>query len=428
MARILVATVPLTGHVHPMLLVVRTLVERGHAVSWYAASKFAPKIEAVGATFVPMRTARDWNDANVEEALPELRGTRGLARVRAQLDAMFIAPAAAQLRDLVEVADRQDIDVVLADQAHLGAMFLAEKCGLPWAELGISALGLPSVDTAPFGTARPPARGAYDRFANRFLRWLVDHVLFRATNRAYRDARRAAGLAPAGSYFDIVSPDLYLQPTVPSFEYPRRDLPAQVKFIGPLVPPPSEASLPIWWSEMLAARDRGTPIVLVSQGTLATDPRELIRPSLDGLASANVMTIVTNPEPIEAPANARVAPYVPYQSLLPHVAVMVTNGGYGGVQMALAAGVPLVVAGASEEKPEIAARVAWSGTGIDLRTGRPRARDVRAAVDRILARTSYAQKARAIAKEMKEYRAPQLAALEIESLVSRRRGSAKAVA
>jgi hypothetical protein len=42
---------------------------------------------------------------------------------------------------------------------------------------------------------------------------------------------------------------------------------------------------------------------------------------------------------------------------------MVTNGGYGGVQQALANGVPLVVAGDSEDKPEVAARVRWSGTG-----------------------------------------------------------------
>jgi UDP:flavonoid glycosyltransferase YjiC (YdhE family) len=36
---------------------------------------------------------------------------------------------------------------------------------------------------------------------------------------------------------------------------------------------------------------------------------------------------------------------------------MVTNGGYGGVQMALAHAVPLVVAGAKEDKPEVAGRV-----------------------------------------------------------------------
>ena len=46
---------------------------------------------------------------------------------------------------------------------------------------------------------------------------------------------------------------------------------------------------------------------------------------------------------------------------------------------------PLVVAGATEEKPEVAARVAWSGTGIDLRSGRPAARRRRAAVHAVLA-------------------------------------------
>jgi UDP:flavonoid glycosyltransferase YjiC (YdhE family) len=51
----------------------------------------------------------------------------------------------------------------------------------------------------------------------------------------------------------------------------------------------------------------------------------------------------------------------------------------------LRAGVPLVVAGVTEEKPEVAARVAWSGTGINLRSGRPTARRLRAAVHAVLA-------------------------------------------
>src|SRR6187401_2313182 len=100
MARLLVATVPLTGHVHPMLLLVRALIAPGHHVQWYAATKFARSIRAAGAAFAPMRAAHDWDDADIEAALPGLRGKRGLARVKAQLGAMFIEPAPAQLRDL----------------------------------------------------------------------------------------------------------------------------------------------------------------------------------------------------------------------------------------------------------------------------------------------------------------------------------------
>src|SRR4030095_4366556 len=89
--------------------------------------------------------------------------------------------------------------------------------------------------------------------------------------------------------------------------------------------------------------------------------------------------------PRSLPANARVEPFIPFGALLPHVDLMITKGGYGGVQFALAHGVPLIVAGATEEKPEIAARVAWSGAGINLKTKTPSPEQIRAAVRAVLA-------------------------------------------
>jgi UDP:flavonoid glycosyltransferase YjiC (YdhE family) len=78
------------------------------------------------------------------------------------------------------------------------------------------------------------------------------------------------------------------------------------------------------------------------------------------------------------------------------VSVMVTNGGYGAVNHALSLGVPLVVAGDSEEKPEIAARVAWAGAGINLGTGRPTASQIREAVRAVLTKPQYRQRAQAL--------------------------------
>lgn len=46
---------------------------------------------------------------------------------------------------------------------------------------------------------------------------------------------------------------------------------------------------------------------------------------------------------------------------------MVSNGGYNGVLIALCNGVPLVVNGAQSDKPEICARVRWSGPACGLR-------------------------------------------------------------
>ena len=432
MARLLVATVPLTGHVQPMLLVVRELVARGHSVWWYAGKKFAPAIELAGATHVAMAAAIDWDDTDVETALPALRGTRGLARVKTQLVEMFIAPMVEQLRDLEAISDEVRPEAVIADQAHLGAALLHAKRGIPWAGLGISALVIPSIDTAPFGSAQPPARNRLDRVRTGMISWIVNRVLFETVTRRYRQERLAAGVsAGTATYFDVLSPQLFLQPTTPSFEYPRSDLPAQVHFIGPLVSsgPADRAALPDWWPELEEAHRAKRPIVLVTQGTLATDPRELLRPTLLALAGEAAVIVATTGRAFDGPgtlglsslpANARVAPFVPYHALMPLLSAMITNGGYGGVQIALRNGVPLVVAGGSEEKPEIAARVAWCGAGIDLRTGHPSPRAVRRAVRRVLSDSTFRTRARALADEMATYNAPATAADLIERLVATR--------
>src|SRR6185295_18473193 len=103
------------------------------------------------------------------------------------------------------------------------------------------------------------------------------------------------------------------------------------------------------------------PIVHVTQGTIANAAPELIAPALEALADDDVLVVVATggraPDSLglrHVPRNARIAAFVSYPELLPRTAVMITNGGYGGVQMALWQGVPLVVAGASEDKPEVA--------------------------------------------------------------------------
>lgn len=419
MVRLLVATVPLTGHVQPLTLLVRELVGRGHEVHWYAGAKFERAVTATGAVFHPRTKARDFDDADVEATITSLRGKRGIPRVKTQLREMFIAPMADERADLDAIADAVAPAAIIADSGFLGASVFAEARGLPWIGVGISALMIPSIDTAPFGSAYPPQPGPAGERRNKIMNKVVFRWMFADVNKAFRKARVAAGLpAGDGMYFDVLASDLFLQPTVPSFEYPRRDLPAQVRFIGAFVPrAPASASLPPWWSDVLDARDKGRPIILVTQGTLATDPRELIAPSLSGLAELDALVIVTGKVAGDLPSNARAADFIPYAQLLPHVAVMVTNCGYGGVQMALHHGVPLVAAGGSEEKPEIAARIAWSGTGIDLKTGRPKPKHVRAAVERVLAEPAFRERARAIGAEMAGYDAPAFGADLVENVL-----------
>jgi len=96
------------------------------------------------------------------------------------------------------------------------------------------------------------------------------------------------------------------------------------------------------------------------------------------------------------PANARVAAFLPYDDLLPHVNLLVTNGGYGTVQMALAKGIPLVGCGHTEDKPEICQRIDWSGVGLRIRERQPSPEAIRTAVRRVLSDSRFRTRAAAL--------------------------------
>jgi UDP:flavonoid glycosyltransferase YjiC (YdhE family) len=473
MARFLITTIPVTGHVNPGLPIARALVRRGHTVWWYTGEKFRVAIEATGARYVPMRAAYDYDDSDTDAAFPGRAGRTGLAALKWDLKHLFYDLLPGQLADLQEILRVFPADALLADTGFLGAGALHELGGPPYAIYSITALTLSSRDTAPFGLGLPPDASPLGRVRNQVLAALFQRVVFRDVAAYADNVRRTLGLPPLRrSVFDGLSPFLNLQSSTLAFEYPRSDLPSQVHFIGPLLPDaPRDFAPPRWWPEL---RDR-RPVVLVNQGTLATDPGDLIVPALQALAGEDVLVVATTggasremiasewasiseaalfaaemrvllhagmvggfghvyhvpmqhrarlveptmPGPL--PKNAHVEPFIPFGVLMPHVDVMITNGGYGGVQFALAHGVPLVVAGATEEKPEIAARVAWSGAGINLKTKTPSPEQIRGAVRELLADDRYRENARRIQADYARHNAPGEAVALLERLALSKR-------
>jgi UDP:flavonoid glycosyltransferase YjiC (YdhE family) len=180
-----------------------------------------------------------------------------------------------------------------------------------------------------------------------------------------------------------------------------------VHFIGRLPLPAAPYSLPEWWHDL----DETRRLVLVTQGTIANrDLGQLVGPALQGLAEQEdlIVLVTTGGQPAESipvdiPANARVTDFLPYEYVLPRVDLLITNGGYGTVNMALAHGVPIVSAGLTEDKEEVSAHVQWSGAGIDLRTNQANPEMVRTAARQILDSSVYRDRARELAKEFAQH-------------------------
>jgi UDP:flavonoid glycosyltransferase YjiC (YdhE family) len=426
MTRFLIGTIPLVGHVNPALPIVRQLVKRGHEVWWYTGKNFQSKVEATGARYVPMLAGFDFSDPNniPDFLLEQRKNFKGLAQFKFDFKYFFADSAVGQVKDITDILREFPADVLLSDVCFLGAAWVHEKGGPPWAGFGITALSVISNDTAPFGLGMPPDASMLGRVRNRCLNWVFHQGLFRDVTVYINKVRASVELPPyQKSFFDaVVSPFLYLQGTVPAFEYPRTNMPSQVHFIGPYLPePPAAFTPPLWWDDLKS----GKPVIHVTQGTVATEADDLIVPTLQALADEDVLVVAaTGGQPIETikldplPANARIERFIPYYHLLPHVDVMVTNGGYNGVQAALAYGVPLVAAGQTEEKPEICARIEWSGVGINLKTKTPTQTQLKNAVKKILAEPHYRQKAKLIQADIARYDAPTLSAKLLEQLAA----------
>src|SRR4029079_16356189 len=95
--------------------------------------------------------------------------------------------------------------------------------------------------------------------------------------------------------------DTFFQLSVTSLDYPRPDLPTNISYVGPVLPPaPTHADLPEWWSDL---EQSPTPVVLVTQGTLdVRDLDRLIGPTLRALSGEDVLVLaVTGGHPAARP-------------------------------------------------------------------------------------------------------------------------------
>jgi MGT family glycosyltransferase len=384
LANILIAVTPAPGHVNPLLTIARHLQSSGHDVCFNTAEVFRTAVERTGIEFIPFEGKCSLDFRRMDEIFPERRNAApGPEQLNFDMKYIFADAIPDQHRGLQRILRERDIDLILTDLLFCGTLPMlltnVKEERPPVVSFGICPMFLSGVD-APSSSSPDATDSEQERLG---LQAMLDPA-----DDHFNAVLEACG-APAlpGFFFDCLYtlPDLFLQLTAEEFEFPRSAMPDSIRFVGPMPLPASDFNPPAWWKEL----DGSRPVVLVTQGTIAnSDLSELIEPALLGLGGENVTVIAATGRndglSIAVPGNAKVEQFIPFDKLLPKVQVLVTNGGYGAVNSALAEGVPVVVAGETEDKPLVAARVEWSGTGVNLGTSRPTANQVRNAVQTVL--------------------------------------------
>jgi len=392
MAKIIIAAPPVTGELSPLLELGRGLSRRGHQITVVTGSRFRADAEGAGLGFVPVAGAADFDDRLIGGD-PERAGLApGPEMLNHDWIHAFMTPLPGQHAVLQELLARDPDQYLICNVLWLGAFPAA--LGAPglrprrWVAVTATPLALSSDDTTFFGPV-PVGPGEDQKAANRAANEQFA-ALMQPTQDHFDRVLRALGTTrPCPVFVDGIYtvPDATAALTVPGFEFERGDAPDSVHLVGAL---PGRGDVgwepPPWWAEL----DGSRPVVVVTQGTFANrDLSQLVEPALAGLAGLDVTVVAAlgreaGALPVPVPPNAHVAEFIPFDALLPKASVLITNGGFGGTQQAIAAGVPVIVAGLAEDKPAVAARVAYHGLGINLQTANPAPEDVTAATETVL--------------------------------------------
>jgi UDP:flavonoid glycosyltransferase YjiC (YdhE family) len=367
--RVLVTSTAGTGHVHPIVPLLRALRDGGHDVTWAIAPQACATIVQFGIPAVP--AGLDRHEARgASEKRRELMVKIMAAQPRQRH--LFAHPgfasrlAPAMLDDLIVVCDQLVPDVIVHEPNEYAAAPIATARGIPHVTVG-------------FGGPTP------------------DEVLAAAEDALRRLwARLGLDLRPAAGMYD----HLYLHPLPPSLgpRLARRAMqPMQpIGFDGA-----TDQNAPPW----LDALGRSRPCVYVTFGTEVTQFAP-IRDVLAALASLNVDAVLTvgeamNPALFETrPANVRIEQYIPQRFVLARSSLLVSHAGSGAMLGAASRGIPQLCLPIAADQFENADFVSAAGIGVTVEPHQIDPTTLRRAIKRLLDDHAFTRRAHGVAEEI----------------------------
>ncbi|GAA2693111.1 macrolide family glycosyltransferase [Actinoplanes palleronii] len=333
MTHIAVVSIPAHGHVNPSLDLVRTLVNRGHRVTYANAPGFAAAIEGAGAELKPYRSGLPspddtWTDDPIEQLT------------------LFLDDAITMLPQLRAAFTDDRPDLFLYDIAGAPARLLGEQWSIPAVQLSSTFVAWDGYEQemAPAIEAiRADPRGA--DYYDRFTAWLTENGSSATDSIAFQGRPpRCLALIPEA-----------LQPNADRVD------PSIYTFVGPAL---GDRSAQGSWQRPATAEK----VLLVSLGSAFTRHAGFYRRCVTAFGSLpgwhTVLQIGRHVDPAELgeiPDSVEVHPWVPQLAVLEQADAFLTHAGMGGSSEGLYCGTPMIAAPQAADQFTNASRLAELG-------------------------------------------------------------------
>jgi MGT family glycosyltransferase len=357
MKTVLIYTSPARGHLYPMMDIALKLKEQGYAVIIQTLSGEKKIVDGEGLKHIAISPEI--------EALPleDYKKDNPVSQIKSAFST-WLSRAAHEIEDLRQSYNTVFPDLLIVDVNTWGAGAFAETQGKPWVMFMPFCLPISSADTPAFGPGFAPPSNSLHRLRDRVIDSIVQSAV-QVQIKGLNQIRTKMGVPALKKYEDIFArPNLVLYRSSEPFDYPRKNWPEHILPIGPGLWAPS-ADQPDWINEL------PSPRILISVSTEKQDDGSIIETALRSMAEEDASLIVTtaalDPEQFTAPHDrVRITKFLSHAQIIDKMDLVVTHGGMGATQRALAAGVPVCVIPCGRDQSETARRVEVSGSGTML--------------------------------------------------------------
>lgn len=393
---------PAHGHVNPTLPVVAELVNRGHRVTYVAASHFADVITATGAEVIGYESLvpKSWNTVAIPSKIT--------GDDMAEASVVHLSESFTPLAEVERRLDGDRPDLMVYDAfGYAAGRLLSRKWDLPSV---MTATTFVSSDTfSPYtklaGSMTPPD---------------PDHPALRKYQETMRETLDAHGLGDLSNEEFTTAPEtLTIAFVPPEFQPGIETFDERHVFAGPCI---GDRALQGEWQRP----DDGRPVVLVALGSFGYENQaEFYRHALGALADLPwhvVMSLgglVTPDDLGTLPPNVEAHSWVPQLAVLEHASAFVSHAGMGSTMESLYYGVPPVVVPRTGEQDLVAERLVELGLGRSILPAELTAGGLRSAVLGLADDAPARQRVRDLSASISGRKGPLLAADAIEARLAR---------
>ena len=390
------AAVP--GHLNPTTALARRLQARGHDVALIAVLDAESHARAAQLPFIPY-SEKEYPVGAMREITNRLSKLQGQAALEHTIR-IVANDLEASFRNLPQTLLDARVDALVVDQAKVGLGLVPTYLGMPYVHIS-NALHFDYSGNTPFCVFDWPHEETPEAQARNRAGLQGFMKTFEPTTAAGRAFAEQVGLdVDWTDPWATISRLAWLTQTPKEFDFQSSHWPSWFHYTGPFHDGSGRIDADFPWERLT-----GEPLIYASMGTLQNGLDTVFHQIAEAVGTRPglqlVLSIGSSLDPAQIrslPANAIVVQKAPQIELLKRAVLCITHSGLNTTLESLTQGVPMVAIPVTNDQPGVAARIAYTKTGVFLPLKEMTVPRLASLIDEVLSNPEYRDNANQIKK------------------------------